>query len=225
MLTRMVIQSTDNVGVGNTSPGSLLDVSGNVNCTSFTTNGTLTACNSTVSNLTVNGLVQSTLNFPATDPGFFFKSLYGSALDVYGFAQTSGGAVRSVISGTYSADSYRVLKPFNTSYTSWTNLLTVDYNGNTVATGTVSGTNLNLNSVSVTSNQIKIGYTANTPGSSVTLGRGWFNFSSAGWSAISTGSTFCPVPSNGMNNWVAKLKVVVKTLKLQVQIRGMLNIL
>jgi hypothetical protein len=210
MLTRMYIQSTGNIGIGNTSPGSLLDVSGNVNCTSFTTNGTLTACNSTVSNLTVNGIVQSTLNFPATDPGFFCKSLYGSALDVYGFAQTSGGTVRSVISGTYSACNYWVSKPFNTSYTSWTDLLTVEYNGNTVATGTVSGTNLNLNSVSITLNQIKIGYTANTLGSSVTLGRGWFSFSSAGWTAIFTGSTFCPIPSNGMDNWVEKLKVAVK---------------
>jgi hypothetical protein len=205
MLTRMVIQSTGNVGINTTSPGSLLDVSGNVNRMSFTTNGTLTACNSTVSNLTVKGIVQSTLDFLATDLGFFCKTLYGSALDVYGFAQTSGGTVRSVISGTYSAGSYRVSKPFNTSYTSWTNLLTVDYNGNTAASGTVSGTNLNLNS-----NQIKIGYTANTPGSSVTLGRGWFSFSSAGWTAVSTCSTFCPVPSSGMDNWVGKLKVAVK---------------
>jgi hypothetical protein len=73
MLTRMVIQSTGYVGIINTSPGSLLDVSGNVNCTSFTTNGTLTACNSTLSNLTVNRLVQSTLNFSATNPDFFCK--------------------------------------------------------------------------------------------------------------------------------------------------------
>jgi hypothetical protein len=57
MLTRMYIQSTGSIGIGNTSPGSLLDVSGNINCTSFTTNGTFTACNSTVSNLTVNGFV------------------------------------------------------------------------------------------------------------------------------------------------------------------------
>jgi hypothetical protein len=210
MLTRMYMQSTGNIGIGSTSPGSLLDVSGNLNCTSFTTNGTLTACNTTLSNLTVNGIVQSTLNFPAADPGFFCKTLFAFALDVYGFAQTSGGTVRFVISGIYSAASYKVSKPFNTSYTSWTDLLIVDYNGNTSATGTVSGTNLNLNSVSITSNQIKIGYTANTPGSSVTLGRGWFSFSSAGWTAISTGSTFCPVPSNGMNNWVGKLKMAVK---------------
>jgi hypothetical protein len=152
------------------------------------------------------------LNYPQSDPGFFCSSFYGTkpSLDIYGYGQFLTGTVRAIISGSYSAASFRVCRPFNTNYTSWTDLLTVDSSGNTAATGIVSGTNLNLNSVSVTSNQIKIGYTVNTPGSSVTLGRGWFSFSSAGWTAISTGSTFCPVSSNGMDNWVGKLKVAVK---------------
>jgi hypothetical protein len=206
----MYVQSTGNVGIGTTSPGSLLDVNGNVNSTSITTNGTLTACNTTVSNLTVNGLVQNCLNYTANDMGFWAKATYANALDVYGFGQTGTGTVRSIISGTFSSASYRVSKPFNTSYTTWTDLLTVDFNGNTAATGTVSGTNLNLNSVSITSNQLKIGHTANTPGSGVPMGRGWFSFSSVGWIAISAGSTFCPVPSNAMDNYVGKLKVAVK---------------
>jgi hypothetical protein len=152
------------------------------------------------------------LNYPQSDPGFFCSSSYGTkpSLDIYGYGQFLTGRVRAIISGSYSAAFFRVCRPFNTNYTSWTNLLTVDSSGNTTATGTDSGTNLNLNSVSVTSNQIKIGYTANTPRSSVTLGRGWFSFSSAGWTAISTVSTFCPVPSNNMDNWVGKFKVAVK---------------
>lgn len=251
MLTRMVIQSTGNVGINTTSPGCLLDVAGLARFVDTATTGLLTCSNGLAmkTNTWMTGTdntnrmyfatsadttfsspngqynflnntgatsVQITsnlgLNHPQSDPGFFCSSSYGTkpSLDIYGYGQFLTGTVRAIISGSYSAASFRVCRPINTNYTSWTDLLTVNSSRNTVATGTVSGTNCNLNSVSVTSNQIKIGYTANTPGSSVTLGRGWFNFSSAGWTAISTGSTFNPVPSNGMDNLVGKLKVAVK---------------
>lgn len=93
MNTRMHIQSTGNVGIGTTSPGSLLDVNGNVNCTSFTTNGSLTACNSTISNLTVNGIVQTGLQYPSSDPGMMVFSKYADPKDYYGYGQFGLGTV------------------------------------------------------------------------------------------------------------------------------------
>jgi hypothetical protein len=67
------------------------------------------------------------INYPQSDPGFMINCSYGTkpSLDIYGFGQMSGGVVRSVISGSYSAASFRVCKPFNTSYTSWTDFVTV----------------------------------------------------------------------------------------------------
>jgi hypothetical protein len=172
MLTRMVIQSTGNVGINTTSPGCLLDVAGlarfvdiaitvlltcsnglamktntwmtrtdNTNRMYFATSADTTFSSPNgqynFQNNTGATSIQITsnlgLNYPQSDPDFFCSSSYGTkpSLDIYGYGQVIIGTVRAVISGSYFAASFRVCRPFNTSYTSWTNLLTVDSYENT----------------------------------------------------------------------------------------------
>jgi hypothetical protein len=84
------------------------------------------------------------LNYPQSDHGFFCSSFYGTkpSLDIYGYGQFITGTVRAIISGSYSAASFRVCKPFNTSHTSWTDLLTVDSSGKTSSAGNLIATNI-----------------------------------------------------------------------------------
>jgi hypothetical protein len=155
------------------------------------------------------------INYPVGDPGFMVSSSYGTkpSLDIYGYGQFGNGTVRSVISGSFSAASYRICRPFNTAYTSWTDLLTVDAFGNTVHAGTVIGTNIQSNCLSVSTNQIKIGVNAVLPpATSTQLGGGVFQLSSAGWSAVGAGATFTPVANSSIDNWSGKFQLFLKNV-------------
>jgi hypothetical protein len=155
------------------------------------------------------------LNYPQSDPGFMISSSYGAkpSLDAYGFGQFSGGVVRTVISSTFSSAFYRICKTFNTAYSSWTDLLTVDSSGNTVHAGTVIGTNIQSNCLSVSTNQIKIGINSILPpASSTQLGGGVFQLSSAGWSAVGAGATFTPVANSSIDNWSGKFQLFLKNV-------------
>jgi hypothetical protein len=143
--------STGYVGINNASPGYPLDVGGIVNCTtlqgllaySYLTGLPSVLSNTspaftTVSNASINAsncvngaavCATGGLQFPASDPGWMTVANYGGA-DRYGFGQWAGGQVRAVISGSYSAAGFNVCKPFNSNYTSWSNLLSVDSSGN-----------------------------------------------------------------------------------------------
>jgi hypothetical protein len=117
------------------------------------------------------------------------------------------------ISGTYSAASFRVCRPLNTSYTSWTDLLVVDSSGNTNHAGNVIGTNIQSNCLSVSTNQVKIGINAILPpATSTQLGGGVFQLSSAGWSAVGAGATFTPVANGSIDNWSGKFQLFLKNV-------------
>jgi hypothetical protein len=155
------------------------------------------------------------LNYPQSNPGFFCSSSYGTkpSLDAYGYGQFLTDTVRAVISGSYSAASYRVCRPFNTAYSSWTDLLTVDTSGNTNHAGNVIGTNIQSNCLSVSTNQIKIGVnTVLPPATSTQLGGGVFQLSSAGWSAVGAGATFQCVPNSALDNDSGKLQIFLKNV-------------
>jgi hypothetical protein len=154
-------------------------------------------------------------NYPQSEPGFMISSSYGTkpSLDAYGYGQFLTGTVRAVISGSYSAASFRVCRPFNTSYTSWTDLLTVDSSGNTNHAGSVIGTNIQSNCLSVSTNQVKISVNAVVPPTTSTkLGGVVFQLSSAGWSALGAGATFTPVANSSIDNWSGKFQLFLKNV-------------
>lgn len=166
MNTRLYIKSSGNVGIGTTSPGSLLDVNGNVNCTSFTNSGTLTACNTTVSNLTVNGIVQNALQFPANNPWLTMYTKYG-ATDYYGYGQFGTGTVRAVISGSFTSASFQVSRPNDSNLATWSNLLSVDYYGNAIVQN-----NLSVNGTGNTGGAMSVGGNLNLNGGSMSTQNG-----------------------------------------------------
>lgn len=107
-------------------------VNGAISCTSIVNSG----------NLTVSRTVQTGLSFPASDPGMFYYTKYSDPKDYYGFGQFPLGTVRAVISGFYSAATFKVCKPSNSNLLSFTDLMTVDAS---TATCTASNfTSLNL---------------------------------------------------------------------------------
>jgi hypothetical protein len=155
------------------------------------------------------------INYPQGDPGFMVSSSYGTkpSLDIYGYGQFANGVVRASISGSFSAASFRICRPFNTSYTSWTDLLTVDTSGNTVHAGSVIGTNIQSNCLSTSTNQVKIGVNAILPSATSTqLGGGVFQLSSANWSAVGAWATFTPVANSSIDNWSGRFQLFLKNI-------------
>jgi hypothetical protein len=201
MLTRMYIQSTGNVGVSTTSPGSLLDV---VEIGSFTglltcSNGIAMKTNNWITSVSDNAnrmyfaqsadtvfssptgtysfydktggayLMQLTNNLgwrnPNGDLGLLVSTSYGTlstTIDYYGLGQFANGTVRAVISGSFSAATFKVCRAANNALTSFTDLMTVD-----ALTATCTASNFSA------VNQITAGGTANMAGT-ISMGTGTF---------------------------------------------------
>jgi hypothetical protein len=66
---------------------------------------------------------------PNADPGMLIGTSYGTpstTTDYFGLAQTSGGVLKNVISGSYNAAKFSVCRAGNNALTSFTDLMTVD---------------------------------------------------------------------------------------------------